>query len=128
LPARLTPRSATLRADYRVEQAPGVAQDLSGGLPTHAQEALAVRILLVAAGSDNPPIFELDEHPAERRVTVHRAHRADDAVHRRASLRTSRKRGQCPQIAPSRPFPEDSGIHGLSRCSREKTIERLDNA
>src|SRR5262249_18547234 len=87
LPACAVPRPAPLSADHRVEQPPRVVEDLSGRLSTDAQETLAVRIFLVAAGADDPPILELDEHPAERRVAVHGAHRADNALHWKASLR-----------------------------------------
>jgi hypothetical protein len=57
-----------------------IAEDLAGGLPADAQKASAVRVLLVAADPDHLPVLDLDPHPAQGGVTVHRTHGPDDAA------------------------------------------------
>ena len=80
VPRRLSPRvGPAARAHQRVQQAVGVADDLARGLAALAEEALAVGVVGVAPQAHEAAVLHLDQHAAEGRVAVHRAHRADDA-------------------------------------------------
>jgi hypothetical protein len=81
VPRRPPPRPATRRADHRIEQALFVAENLGRRLAAHAEEAAAVGVVGVAAHARDAPVLDLHEHPAERRVAVHRAHRPVQARH-----------------------------------------------
>src|SRR5436190_20198002 len=62
------------RADQRLQEAPRVADDLSRGLTPDAEKAAAVRVVGVPADPDETTVLDLDEHPAQGRMTAHRAH------------------------------------------------------
>jgi len=65
-----------------------IADDLARSLPAHAQEAAAVRVVGVAAHADEASVLDVDEHPAPRWMTVHRAQGADAAEAARALMRS----------------------------------------
>ena len=81
VPRRLAPGVGPRRGERGPAgaAAAGVADDLARGLAAHAEKALAVGIVGVAPHADEPAVLDLDQHAAEGRVAVHRAHRADDA-------------------------------------------------
>ena len=60
-------------------EAKPVVGDLGGGAAPDAEEAAAVGIVLIALDALQPSVLRhLDQHPAVRRVAVHRAHGADE--------------------------------------------------
>ena len=80
---RLVPRGAAEAvgapvAEQRMQEARGIVDDLARRLPAHAQEALAVRIGLVPRDAHQLAVAHLGQHAAQRRMAVHRTHRADD--------------------------------------------------
>lgn len=79
-PADPLPRAAARRAAHGMEEALRVVDDLPRGVSADAEEAAAVRVVGVAADSDDPPVLRVHEHPAERRVAVHRTHGPDGAA------------------------------------------------
>ena len=83
---RLVPRGAAQpvaasRAQQRHQQTARVADDLPRGLAADTQEAAAVRVVRVSADADEVPVLDLDQHPAQRGMAIHRAHRADCGGH-----------------------------------------------
>ena len=82
-PLIVAPARPRHRPNHRIKEPPRVADDLARGLAPDAEEPLAVRVVGVAAHTDEPALLHLHEHPAEGRMAVHRAHRADGPAHRR---------------------------------------------
>src|SRR5262249_7199806 len=76
--------------DERPRESPGSAHDLARGLPPHAEKAAAVRIVRVAPDRDDALTLDLDEHPAERRMTAHRTHGPRDATRGHGVTRSGR--------------------------------------
>src|SRR5215813_14475017 len=62
---------ATIITNLGMQQSTRIAKNLVGGAAAHAKEALTVRIVLVAADGLQPAIFNLDQHSAERWMTIH---------------------------------------------------------
>ena len=73
VPSGAAERVFTPIAHQRVQQPPGVIEHFTGGLAANAQKAATVRI---ASHADDLVLLALDEHPAQRRMAVHWAHRA----------------------------------------------------
>jgi hypothetical protein len=65
-------------AHQRMEQPLGIVDDLTRGLPAHAQKTLAVRVVFVAHHSHQAPMLDFDQHATQSRMTAHRTHGADD--------------------------------------------------
>ena len=65
-------------ADQRMQQPCRVADDLARCLPADAQEAAAVGVRFVTSYAQQLAVTHLGQHAAQGRMTVHRAHRADD--------------------------------------------------
>jgi hypothetical protein len=75
----MPPRAASRRAVHRMEKPLRVVDNLTRGVTADAEKAAAIRIVGVAADGGDPSILEVHQHSAERRMAVHRAHRADRA-------------------------------------------------
>jgi hypothetical protein len=69
---------AAIIANLGVQQSSRIAKDLVGASAAHAKETLTVRIVLVAADGLELAVFHLDQHSAERWMTVHGTHGPDD--------------------------------------------------
>src|SRR5215470_18816108 len=77
VPARTPPCvGVPALAHERVEETLRVADDLAGGLSAHAEEAPAVGVLGIAGDADQPAVLDVHQHPAQRGMAVHRAHRS----------------------------------------------------
>src|SRR5438094_562483 len=80
VPARLPPGTVSSPfPDERVQDPIRIADDLARSMPTDAEEAAAVRILLVTRDLHHAAFLDLDEHPAQGRVAIHRTHGPDHA-------------------------------------------------
>jgi len=66
-------------ANERMEHSSGIADDFSRRLPSDAKETTAIRIGFVAFDTYELASAHLGQHAAQRRMTVHRTHRADDS-------------------------------------------------
>ena len=82
VPGGALPRSAARGAPERMEKALRIADDLARGVAADAEKAAAVGVFGIAADGRDASVFQIDQHPAERRMTVHRTHGADGAQHR----------------------------------------------
>jgi hypothetical protein len=78
VPGRPAEFVAALVANERIQQSGGVAYDFFRRVSPDAEEAAAVGIVLVALDAHERAVAHLREHPAEGRMTAHRAHSADD--------------------------------------------------
>ena len=75
VPRRLAEGVVATRADEGMEQARRIADDLVGSLAAYAQEPLAVRVVGVAPHPEHAAVLDVDQHAAQRGMTVHRTHR-----------------------------------------------------
>src|SRR5256885_1721406 len=72
-------RSSSPFPNEGVQQPAGVPDDLAGSVPADAEEPAAVRILLVPRDLHQPAVLDLNQHPAQGRVAIHRTHRPNYA-------------------------------------------------
>ena len=77
---------APARADERVEEPLRVVDDLARRLAPDAEEPSAVGVVRIAPHAQEPAVLDADQHPAERRVAVHGAHRAERLLAARRRL------------------------------------------
>ena len=105
---RLIPRRSAPRvvrapiADQRREEPLRIADDLPRRVAAHAEESPAVGVVLVAANADEPPTLDLDQHAAESRVTVHRAHGANDRARAHVGMAHRSPSGDARRASPPR--------------------------
>ena len=72
-----------------MKQALGVADDLAGRVAADAEKATAVGILGIAADRFDPAVLDVDEHSAQRRMAIHRTHRAERGHRKEGYRRTA---------------------------------------
>src|SRR5262249_32745345 len=108
VPRGASPAVAPCRAKHWIEQPPRIVENLRRSLAADAQKAAAVGIVDVAGHARHAAIIDFDEHPAERGMAVHRAHRADHARHAIMISRAHPQRhfdgtGRAPHVAVRNP-------------------------
>ena len=115
VPRHLPERRVPAVARERGQQALRVSDDLARGVAAHAEEAAAVGIVRVARDLDEPPVLDGDQHPAEGRMAVHRAHGADGG-HVRVPRATPAP--SAPPSPPPRRGPRRASRHPCRRPGR----------